>query len=258
MNAVTQEGHTAMQVVQHEQGELSAVVPQRQSLNAVGPADLLRYALDSGADLDRLEKLMELQERDNANKARMAFVAAMAEFKKNAPTILKDKDVSFKGTSYSHATLGAICEVVIEALARCGISHDWDTQQPASGMIIVSCSLTHVMGHSKSTTMEAPPDNSGSKNVIQQIASTVTYLQRYTLLGACGLATKDMDDDGRGGAQEPVPAAVAVVPRAIGPKGLAAAIAQIKAGKFTVARLVKENILTEDQLTQVNDEVKNA
>ena len=135
MNAVTQEGQTAMQVVQHEQGELSPVAPQRPSLNTVGPADLLRYALDSGADLDRLEKLMELQERDNANKARMAFVAAMAEFKKNAPTILQDKDVSFKGTSYSHATLGAICEVVIEALARCGISHDWDTQQPASGMI---------------------------------------------------------------------------------------------------------------------------
>ncbi|MGK5049914.1 ERF family protein, partial [Janthinobacterium sp. GB4P2] len=143
------------------------------------------------------------------------------------------------------------------ALARCGISHDWDTQQPASGMIIVSCSLTHVMGHSKSTTMEAPPDNSGSKNVIQQIASTVTYLQRYTLLGACGLATKDMDDDGRGGEQA-APAVPPITPRAIGPKGLAAAIAQIKAGKFTVARLVKENILTEDQLTQVNDEVKSA
>jgi len=243
-------------VIDMEQPQTALAAAPQNSITAVGPADLLRYALDSGADLDRLEKLMELQERDNANKARMAFVAAMAEFKKNAPTILKDKDVNFKGTSYSHATLGGICEVVIEALARCGISHDWDTQQPSSGMIIVSCSLTHVLGHSKATTMEAPPDNSGSKNAIQQIASTVTYLQRYTLLGACGLATKDMDDDGRGGAQQS-PAAAAIVPRPIGPKGLAAAIAQIKAGKFTVARLRAENILTDDQLTQVNDEVKN-
>ncbi|PLY41677.1 single-stranded DNA-binding protein [Janthinobacterium sp. ROICE36] len=257
MNAVTQESRTAMQVVEHDQGELSTTAPQRQSLSTVGPADLLRYALDSGADLDRLEKLMELQERDNANKARMAFVAAMAEFKKNAPTIFKDKNVSHSGISYDHATLGGICEVVIESLARHGISHDWDTKQPESGMIVVSCSLTHVLGHSKSTTMEAPPDNSGKKNGIQQIASTVTYLQRYTLLGACGLATKDMDDDGRGGAQE-APVAVVAAPRPIGPKGLVAAIAQIKAGKFTVARLVKENILTEDQLTQVNDEVKSA
>ena len=30
---------------------------------AVAPADLLRYALENGADLDRLEKLMELQQR---------------------------------------------------------------------------------------------------------------------------------------------------------------------------------------------------
>lgn len=257
MNAVTQESRTAIQVVQHEQGELSAVAPQRQSINTVGPADLLRYALDSGADLDRLEKLMELQERYDTNKARMAFVAAMAEFKKRAPTILKDKNVSFSGTTYNHATLGGICEVVIAALAEHGISHDWDTQQPESGMILVTCSLTHVQGHTKETSMCAPPDASGGKNVIQRIASTVTYLQRYTLLGACGLATKDMDDDGRGGEQEQ-PAVVTVTPRPIGPKGLAAAIAQIKAGKFTVARLVKENILTEDQLTQVNDEVKSA
>lgn len=232
------------------------VAPQH-SLNTVGPADLLRYALDSGADLDRLEKLMELQDRDNASKARMAFVAAMAEFKKSAPTILKDKNVSFAGTSYSHATLGGICEVVIEALARHGISHDWDTQQPASGMIVVTCSLTHVLGHSKSTTMEAPPDNSGKKNGIQQIASTVTYLQRYTLLGACGLATKDMDDDGYGGERETASAAPKK-PMPIGAKGLTAAIESIKKGEFTAARLKAEYALTQDQLTLLSDEVPGA
>lgn len=176
---------------------------QPRNTGTVAPADLLRYALDSGADLDRLEKLMELQDRHEANKARMAFVDAMAEFKKNAPQIYKDKNVSFTGTSYNHATLGGICEVVIASLASHGISHDWNTEQPPSGMIKVTCTLTHSLGHSKATSMEAPPDNSGKKNGIQQIASTVTYLQRYTLLGACGLATKDMDDDAQGGAQEP-------------------------------------------------------
>jgi hypothetical protein len=245
-------------VIEMEQAPKQAIAVAAQAgMTTVGPADLLRYALDSGADLDRLEKLMELQERDNANKARMAFVAAMADFKKRAPTILKDKNVSFSGTNYNHATLGGICDVVIEALARHGISHDWDTQQPASGMIIVSCTLTHVLGHSKSTTMEAPPDNSGKKNVIQQIASTVTYLQRYTLLGACGLATKDMDDDGRGGEQEQAPAAPKQR-RAIGANGLASAIASIRNKEFTIERLKAEYVLTDDQLTQVHDEVARA
>ena len=56
------------------------------------------------------------------------------------------------------------------------------------------------MGHSESTVLEAAPDSSGKKNAIQQVASTVTYLQRYTLLAACGLATKDMEDDDCAGA----------------------------------------------------------
>ncbi|WP_080398455.1 ERF family protein [Burkholderia pseudomallei] len=56
------------------------------------------------------------------------------------------------------------------------------------------------MGHSKMVTMSGAPDNSGKKNAIQQAASTITYLQRYTLLAATGMSTKDDDDDGAGGA----------------------------------------------------------
>jgi hypothetical protein len=93
-----------------------------------------------------------------------------------------------------------VCGAVVEALGTHGFSHRWDTEQPDSGMIAVTCSITHAMGHCETTRMVAPPDNSGKKNVIQQVASTITYLQRYTLLAACGLATNEqLDDDGRGG-----------------------------------------------------------
>ena len=55
------------------------------------------------------------------------------------------------------------------------------------------------------TKMTAPSDTSGQKNSIQAIASTVTYLQRYTLLAATGITTMDMpDDDGKGGVKEPI------------------------------------------------------
>lgn len=224
----------------------------KSNIVAVEPADLLRYALDSGADLDRLEKLMELQERHEANKARMAFVDAMATFKKNAPTIYKDKNVSFSGTNYNHATLGDICEAVIEALADNGISHDWDTKQPESGMIVVTCTLTHCLGHSKSTSMESPPDNSGKKNGIQQIASTITYLQRYTLLGACGLATKDRehDDDGRGAT---VAEEKPIERKPISGNAFVKAVAAVKAGEYTVAEIKKYHNLTTDQETALTD-----
>jgi hypothetical protein len=59
------------------------------------------------------------------------------------------------------------------------------------------------MGHSERTPLEASPDASGGKNGIQAVGSTVTYLQRYTLLSATGMAVQDQDDDGRGGKRMP-------------------------------------------------------
>ena len=40
------------------------------------PSDLLRLAIDKGADLDRLERLMDLQAKYEAGQARKAFTAA--------------------------------------------------------------------------------------------------------------------------------------------------------------------------------------
>lgn len=164
------------------------------------PADLLRIAVAGGADLAKLEKLMELQERWEANEARKAFVAAMAAFKSEPMAIGKNKKVSFqtaKGkTEYMHAELSDVTDVVVPNLSKHGLSHDWKITQDKG--ITVVCTITHVLGHSKSVEMSANADDSGGKNSIQAIASTNTYLQRYTLLAACGLATGGSDNDGRG------------------------------------------------------------
>jgi hypothetical protein len=231
--------------------EMESTLPAAQSraVAATTPSDLLRMAVEQGADIEKLEKLMVLQERWEANQARKAYVEAMAEFKQHAPEIYKDKNVSFTGTSYNHATLGGICEVVIAALAKHGISHRWDTTQPGNGMIIVTCILTHKLGHSETTALEAPPDNSGKKNGIQQLASTVTYLQRYTLLGACGLATKDMpDDDGRGGEVERE-----IVKGPISGKRFIAALESVTDGSYSAAKVRQNFALTVDQETALCD-----
>lgn len=175
-------------------------LPTATTAVTITPMQMLQIAVQQGADLDRLQKLMDLQERWEASQARKSFVAAMAEFKRNPPEIVKNKHVRFqtaKGlTEYDHATLDVVCSAVIEGLSTVGITHDWETEQP-NGRIRVTCVLTHVDGHSKRTTLESAPDDSGGKNNIQAIASAVSYLQRYTLLAATGLAVKGMDDDGR-------------------------------------------------------------
>ena len=177
----------------------TVIEPAQQSLPApVTPAQMLQMAVQQGADLDRLEKLMDLQERWEANQARKAFVAAMSAFKANPPKIIKDKLVDFSTargrTTYMHATLGAVVSAIIEGLGAQGITHRWSTQQE-SGRITVICTLTHLDGHSESNQLTASADESGGKNSIQAVASTVSYLQRYTLLAATGLATHDQDTD---------------------------------------------------------------
>ena len=85
---------------------------------------------------------------------------------------------------------------MIAAMARHGLSYHWNVKQ-GSGPIMVECIVTHAAGHSERIEMSAPADASGKKNPIQQIASAVSYLQRYTLLAITGMSTKGMDDDGR-------------------------------------------------------------
>lgn len=185
--------------------DVPAVVPQRTAIVSMTPADLLRIAVENNADLDRLEKLMQLQERWEANEARKAFVTAMAAFKREPVEIYKRKQVGYKTregdfVGYKHAELSDVTAAIAPAMAKHGLSFDWDIHQ-TSGLITVDCVVTHVMGHSKMVTMSGAPDNSGKKNAIQQAASTITYLQRYTLLAATGMSTKDDDDDdGAGGA----------------------------------------------------------
>lgn len=161
------------------------------------PMQLLEKALANNLDIERMAQLMELQLRWEKNEARKAFVVAMNDFKKNPPTILKNKHVHFGQTDYNHATLDHVCDAVTKGLSDHGISHRWTVNQDAA-TIIVTCILTHELGHAEETTLQGPADTSGSKNPIQSIGSSVTYLQRYTLLAATGLAAANADTDGGG------------------------------------------------------------
>lgn len=170
------------------------------------PARLLEIAVSQGADMDKLEKLMALQERWEANEARKAFVAAMAAFKAEPIVVAKSKTVDFtsqKGrTHYKHATLADVVDAAVSGMGKHGLSHRWDVGQ-ADGQVSVTCAITHQMGHTETVRMSARPDDSGNKNAIQQVGSTVTYLQRYTLMSALGLAASDMpEDDGRGAGEQ--------------------------------------------------------
>lgn len=168
------------------------------------PSGMIQLAIEKGADPDFLEKLMALKERHDANEAKKAYVKAMNSFRNECPAIIKTKIVDYstsKGqTHYTHADLCDTLEQIKPILIKNGLHHSWRTD--SNGTVKVTCVVTHEQGHSESTTLTGPSDNSGGKNAIQAIGSSVTYLERYTLFALLGLASKD-DDDGNG-AGDPV------------------------------------------------------
>jgi len=168
----------------------------------ITPMDLIMQASTAGASIEKMEQLFNLQLRWEENEAKKAYHKAVADFKAESITILKTKKVGYENkdgsfTGYSHATLGNAVQTVVPFLSKHGLSNSWDIIQQG-GDISVVCRLTHCMGHSEKVTMTAQKDDSGKKNLIQQVASTVTYLERYTFLAVVGLATIDQDDDGKG------------------------------------------------------------
>lgn len=240
--------------------EMEPQGPRAVAVANTTPSDLLRMAVEQGADMDRLERLMALQERYESNEARKAYVQAMAEFKRNPPEIHKDKQVSFKTdkgtTSYKHATIGNVVEKIVGGLAEHGFSHRWIPRRGEGGMISITCVITHKLGHSEETTLEAGLDQSGGKNNIQAMISTKTYLERHSLLAATGLATTDTPDDDGHGAEPPVEKTKALP--IIGGKAFDKAIASVKAKEYSAADIKKYYALTPDQLTVLDDAAKDA
>jgi hypothetical protein len=164
-------------------------------------ASVIRDAVKAG-NVDMVERLLAMQHREEERQAKRDFEAAIAQAKGEIEPILKTAEVDFENTKgtrtrYKHETLADVRRNIDPALAKYGLSARFHSHQ-REGMLKVVCVLSHSSGHSENAAeLEAPYDPSGSKNPVQAIGSTATYLQRMTLKLALGLAAADKDDDGR-------------------------------------------------------------
>lgn len=184
------------EIIEHE-----AVPARIAPYSAITPMAMLDRAVEQGAGIEVLTKLMELQERWERNQARKAFGNALADAKAEIPVITKNRTVDFTGktnvrTNYVHEDLAEIVRVITPILGKHGLSHRFRSSSPVGEPITVTCIIEHRDGHSEENTLVGPRDESGNKNNIQAIGSTLTYLQRYTLKAALGLAASS-DDDGQ-------------------------------------------------------------
>jgi ERF superfamily len=156
-----------------------------------------RAARDPAVDLPKLEGLMSLRERIEDRRAKQAFDNAIALAKGEIGPIAKNREVDFtssKGrTHYRYEDFAGVAATVDPVLARHGLSYRFRSEQ-AGQKLRVTCRISHADGYGEETTLEANNDESGNKNSIQSVGSAATYLQRYTLKLALGLAASNDDD----------------------------------------------------------------
>ena len=182
---------------------MSVVTPfeakEPTSMRLATPMAMLDRAIEQGAGVEVLSKLMDLQERHEKAQARKAFDAAIADAKNKIPRIEKNRSVDFtsaKGrTNYKYEDLAEIARTIDPILGEFGLSYRFRTNVQ-NGTVVVTCIVSHRDGHSEENSLPADIDTSGNKNHLQAVGSAVTYLSRYTLKAALGLAASN-DDDGK-------------------------------------------------------------
>jgi hypothetical protein len=184
----------------------AAAAPQKPAGDGAALISLIeRMATNPDVDIDKFERLVSMKERIDQQAAQRAFNDAIASAKGEVGVIYKNRQVDFttqKGrTNYKHEDFSSVARAVDPILAKHGLSYRFRSTQDKS-VLTVTCVISHRDGYSEETTLQAAEDHSGNKNNIQAIGSAATYLQRYTLKLALGLASSD-DDDARAASRGP-------------------------------------------------------
>lgn len=207
------EDMTKTEQVEIEVSERMAVTPpkpfERVELAPAGEPSLLRIierAVEMGAGVEALEKIVALQERVQAGKARAEFFAALAAFQRDCPPVPKTKTARItprSGASYEYdfAPLDVIAEHIRQPLAAQGLSYTWDSTVEG-GKLTCVCSLRHLGGHVETASFTLPIDNPSGMSEQQKVASALTFAKRQTLTSVAGITTADTDDDA--GEEKPV------------------------------------------------------
>jgi hypothetical protein len=159
---------------------------------------IARAARDPAVDIDKMERLLQMQEQVMARQAKGAFAVALAELQPHLPVISeRGKILNGKGDVQStYARWEDINEAIRPLLAEHGFSLNFRTGR-ADKDVTVTGVLTHREGHSEETTITLPVDSSGSKNAVQAVASSTQYGKRYTASALLNITSRGEDDDGQ-------------------------------------------------------------
>lgn len=179
-----------------ERAEIIRQQDQNSSLIQV----IARAASDPNCDIEKMERLLQMQERIMQKQAEMAFnVSLTAAQEKMRPISADAQNPQTKSKYASYAQLDkALRPIYIEN----GFALSFNTGDGAPpDHVRVICQVSHAQGHSRQYHVDLPSDGKGAKGgdvmtKTHAVGAGLTYGMRYLLKMVFNVAIGEDDTDG--------------------------------------------------------------
>lgn len=159
-----------------------------------------RAALNPDIDVEKMERLLAMQERIMTRNAEMAFNSAMRAAQEEMPKVLRNKNND--QTSSKYADLEKVNEIIVPVYTKHGFSLSFGTgTSTLDGHILITCLVSHVEGHTRPYQCDMPLDLAGikgnqNKTPTHAHGSTMSYGRRYLTLLIFNVTLTNEDKDG--------------------------------------------------------------
>lgn len=177
-----------------------ATVPEVASESASILTIIERASRDPSVNIDKLDRLLQMQERVQARQAQVEYDNAMAAAQEEIKRIAADKDNN--QTKSQYATLAAVDRAIRPIITRHGFSVTFSSGEAPADLVRLLATVAHRGGHREVFRLDMPADGKGAKggDVMTKTHATgaaITYGKRYLHGMIWNLAIGE-DDDGNG------------------------------------------------------------
>lgn len=161
-------------------------------------------AENTSVDVVKLQALLDMQERVEKRQAEASFNKALARVSANMPRVKKNGrvDLGKGGGGYDFAKWEDMDTAIRPLMRQEGFTLSFNMESKEGGGAIVSGTLLHQDGHSKTSTVPLALDSGAGRNNLQAMGSTLSYGKRYVTEMLFNIVREGADDDGESGGDE--------------------------------------------------------
>lgn len=187
---------SALEKIQEDQNTVVEIASPNDQIMSI----VEKMASNPEFDVEKMERLIALQERREAAQAKQAFYAAMAAAQNAMKPIAQNAEN--KHTKSRYATLEAVNFAIQPVIAEHGFSLSFgEGETNKNDHYRIVATIRHINGHAEQEHMDVPADGAGAKgnsnkNATQAFGSSVTYARRYLTMAIFNLSITGEDDDG--------------------------------------------------------------